>query len=193
MKDLADIRNLISTQERKIANKIADEVLNKPKLNVWMILIPIVFLYYFYAFHRFATGKKNFVKSFLRTRFLILDQACICVETGAKADFQALAGQDNVPENAVEAYKTWAKALHGHYVTLLNTSGVTYPALIKAGYQEQSRYQTILEEILKAEILFYKALRKDLKKTAQDVGEVIKKIEEALAHLGQDESRLVFG
>ncbi|MBU2646341.1 NF038143 family protein [bacterium] len=192
MLDLQNKRKLLRSQELKTAQTIAAQVIEKPKLSVWMILIPIVFIYYFYSFHRYSTGRKDFVKSFIKTRSLILDEAYTFIESGEKPDFLVLAQEDNVPENAVGAYKNWAQVLFEHYVKLLGSEGDSYPSLVKARYKEQGTYLLILDQINKAESLFYKALRKNLKDSVDDVAEMIKKIEESLGRLRREEARLVF-
>lgn len=192
MASIDDKKGFILEQEHRLASRMALEVINRPTLNIWMILIPVVFVYYFYGLHRFSTGKKEFTKHFVDTRRLILNEACSALESGKKIDFRELARHEQVPEDAVKAYVDWAKVLSDHYVKLLNTKGSDFKSLVQARYGELGSYLLILDQINKAESRFYKALRKDLKHSVSDAGEVIKKMEKSLGHLRRDEARAAF-
>ncbi|MBU2514400.1 NF038143 family protein [bacterium] len=187
-----DKKDYILDSEYKLANKIAAEILRKPELNIWMILIPIVFVYYFYDLNRYSSAKKDFVRNFVLTRKYILEEACAQHEEGNKPDFQEMAKNENVPDCAIEEYKHWASILFEHYSRLLNTDGESYIALIRGRYEERGRFLLIVDQINKAESRFYKALRKDLKGSVEDVATVIKKMESSLAPLRRREADVIF-
>ena len=192
MIDLESKKRLIRNQETKVADKLATEILTKPKLSVWMILIPIVFLYYFYAMQRYVKGRRGFVEHFVFTKSLILDGAASTIDDGNKTDFQQLAGLENVPEKAIEPYKKWAKALNEHYLRLLKTEASDYSALVKSAYQDEGRFLLIQNQISKAEVQFYRALRKQVSESAGNEIDLYKKIELALIPLQREEVRLAF-
>jgi hypothetical protein len=185
-------KSVILEHETKLANLIAREVISKPQLSIWMIVIPIVFVYYFYGLNRYSSGKKDFVKHFLFSRRLILDRALAKVETGEEADFKALAIQEMVPENAIKAYKDWAVALSESYARLLESDGVTYDALVKNCYKDEGSYLLNLNQINTTESQFYKALHKDLKQSVTGAGDVIKNMADSLGHLRREEARFIF-
>ena len=39
--------HIIEEQERRFAYLLASRVIQKPKLSIWMILVPIIFVYFF--------------------------------------------------------------------------------------------------------------------------------------------------
>lgn len=193
MQKLKEKAEIIRREERRTADKIAQEVLDKPNLSVWMILIPIVFLYYIYAFNRFSSGKKEFVEGFVKTRKLILEKALNFVENKEKTDFRKLAKEERVPDKAVDAYVSWSKVLFDHYTTLLSAEGASYSEMNRSGYTSKEQYESVLEKIIDKEVLFFKALRKEVKASGDAVGEVIKKMETAVANIRRSQVRLVFG
>ncbi len=171
---------------------MALKVIHKPQLNLWMILIPIVFVYYFYELQRFAKGKKDFVKHFVFTRRLIVDEACSVVETGEEPDFNQMAEHENVPECALDEYKNWSKVLMDHYIKLLGTNGDSFAALVNQRYKKKGTYLLILDQINKAEARFYKALRKELGGNQEGVGDVIETMEKSLDSLRRQEANDIF-
>jgi len=61
--------------EEKFANSVSLAVIDKPKLSTWMILMPIIFLYYFYQMKKYADGRKAFSRHFILTRKRSLEAA----------------------------------------------------------------------------------------------------------------------
>jgi hypothetical protein len=188
-----DKKKIILDNEYKLANRIAREVLQKPELTLWMILIPLVFVYYFYALNRYSNAKKDFVMNFVLTRKYILDEASECLEEGAKPDFLEMGKNEKVPDNALGDYKIWASLLFEHFTRLFNTKGSSYIDLIRSRYEDRGRYLLILDQINKAEGRFYKSLRKDLSDSVANAVDVIKAMEKSLGPLRREEANEIFG
>ncbi|MCP4749776.1 MAG: hypothetical protein GY866_02695 [Proteobacteria bacterium] len=103
-----------------------------------------------------------------------------------------MANTENVPDGAIKAYKDWAHVLFEHFSTLLTTAGDSYGDLVRGGYENRSQYLRILDQLNKAESRFYKALRKDLKDSVENVGAVIKAMEKSLGSLRRQEANDLF-
>ena len=185
-------RELILENEYKLANLIARKIIQKPELNIWMILIPIFFLYFFYQLSRNTNAKKDFVHHFVLTRKQILNEACALCEEGEKPDYQEMAENENVPDGAVKTYKSWAKLLFEHYHKLLTSEGDSYPGLIRESYENRDQYLSVLDPINREESKFYAALLKELKSSVENSGSVIKSMEESLPVLRHQEAEGIF-
>lgn len=185
-------KRVILEHETKLANLLAREIIDKPALSLWMIVIPVVFVYYFYGLNRYKKGKRDFVKHFMFSRRLVLDMAFEKANSGLAADFASLARQEKVPESALESHQKWTKSLCGYYEALLETEGDDFSGLVRNRYQEKGAYLLILNQLNNTEKQFYKSLRKNLKETVNDAGEVIKKMEQSLDHLRRDEAAFIF-
>ena len=48
---LSDKHDFILAEERRFAWQVGASVIDKPKLAVWMILIPVFFIFYFWEFN----------------------------------------------------------------------------------------------------------------------------------------------
>lgn len=73
--DMTQKRDLILAEERQFASRVSEQVIDKPQLAVWMILIPVFFVFYFWQLKRYAGGRKTFAEKFLITRSRTLDEA----------------------------------------------------------------------------------------------------------------------
>ena len=65
---MAHKRDLILADEKQFAARVSVKVIDKPRLDVWMILIPVFFIFYFWQLKRYAKGRKTFAENFLITR-----------------------------------------------------------------------------------------------------------------------------
>jgi hypothetical protein len=59
MASIQDKREIIHRHEVAFAETLSAEVIERPKLSVWMILIPILFVTYFYQLRRYAAGRRS--------------------------------------------------------------------------------------------------------------------------------------
>ena len=55
-------RDLILADEKRFAAQVSARVIDKPRLDVWMILIPVFFIFYFWQLKRYAKGRDTLPK-----------------------------------------------------------------------------------------------------------------------------------
>lgn len=192
MTSIDEKKTYILDNEFKLANRLAYKILHKPPLSIWMIVIPIVFVYYFYALNRYKASKNDFVSNFIRSRENILDKAIESDEGGQKPDYELLAENENVPDFANDAYKGWARSLFEHYQKLLNTDGDSYADLVRGKYKNSVQYIKVLDQLNKVESKFYKALRKDLQDSVENASGIIKAMEQSLGPIRREEADGIF-
>ncbi len=192
MVSLDDKRGFILENETVLAKNIARKLIYRPELSIWMIVIPVFFVYFFYQLNRSTNSRKEFVLQFVLTRKLILNEAYSASVDGEKPDFQEMAEYENVPDSAKEAYRGWAKVLFAHYQKLLSEDGSSYAELVRGRYENRGRYLMILDQITKTENRFYKALHKELDDTVKGAGDVISTIEKFLSPLRRREANTIF-
>lgn len=185
-------RALILDHETRLANLIARDIITRPQLSFWMILIPVFFVYFFYGLNRYKRGRREFVTHFLFSRRLILDRACEQMKTGEKPDVEELIQRERVPEIAVDAYRNWAKVLGEAYIELLGSEGSTYEELVRAKFREKNSFMFAINRINTAEKQFYKSLRKHLNSSLSDAGDVVGKMETSLQHLRRQEADFIY-
>ena len=188
----AEKREWILENEYQLAGRLSREIIHRPELNIWMIIIPVIFVYFFFQLNRSVSAKKEFVQNFVLTRKNILNKARALSEDEEKPDFEEMAQSEKVPDCAVEAYKTWANVLFEHYQKLLNEKGDSYAELVRGRYENRDRYLLVLDRISKAENKFYKALRKDLDGSVKNAGDVIQAMEKSLPLLRYEEADGIF-
>jgi hypothetical protein len=62
---------------------IGAAVFEKPKVSFWMVLIPLLFLYFIYRMQRYRNGRVKFDEEFMVTRRRVMDLA---VESAVTVD-----------------------------------------------------------------------------------------------------------
>jgi hypothetical protein len=188
-----DNKELVLAHEKKFAAFLANEVLIKPKLSAWMIFIPFIFIFYFQDFSKYKQQRKEFLENWLLSRKKALNEAEEAVDEGRKLDTQPLADQANLKAKVTGKYESLLKVMATHYTLLLHAKGDTYEALIRSAYaNHQGEYLFFVNQLTDAEKALNKALSPQLRKTAQGVGDTIKKIEKGSEKLRRLEINLIF-
>jgi hypothetical protein len=149
-----DKYRLILKREQGFAKTVALQIIEKPTLSVWMILIPIVFLHYFYNYRRFHAGMEGFAAEFIYTRKVALDAAYAVVERGmekehaiSESDYQKDTGRSEKALKMHESQLGEIALLFDHYEKLLRAEGDTYEALVRHAYVNGSSFGSFLRKI----------------------------------------------
>ncbi len=177
MSDFQDKKNLIINQENKIAQKIASQVIDKPKLSVWMILIPIIFVYYFIQLSQYDKGKKKYAENYMVAFRRALEAAYFLAETDAKPKYDELAEKYNIPKAAKQQQIELFKILTDHYLTLLQAKGEDVLSLIKSGYGSKKNILDFFNRLSHAERKLNLALKDHLEQSDEVIDQVISKID----------------
>ena len=185
-------RDLILEEERRFAHLVSQRVIDKPKLAVWMILIPVFFVFYFWQLKRYADGRRNFAEKFLITRKRAIEEAHRSISTGNGPDSEKLVQASDVPPQTRPVYRRWVILLIDHYRELIRAHGSTYPALVRSTYKNRTNYLLFLNSLNQAEREFDAALKPLLEKTTENVNGIIKQMEESTASIRRQRAEEIF-
>ncbi|WP_372682117.1 NF038143 family protein [Desulfosarcina sp.] len=189
---LSHKRDLILDDEKRFAAQVSAKVIDKPRLDVWMILIPVFFIFYFWQLKRYAKGRKTFAEKFLITRQRALDEALQSAENGQHPDIERLVQASDVPAETRHGYRPWVTLLVEHYRDLILAQGSSYPALVKSTYKTRTNYLLFLNRLNQVERDFDAALKPHLEKTTENVNGIIKLMEESVTSLRRQLAESIF-
>jgi hypothetical protein len=168
---------IILEHEKKFANTLALHVLDKPKLSVWMILIPIIFVYYFYQYQKFTRGQKIFAEHYLFSKKRALTEAVDVVNTGKSPDFDKLVELSDMTDESRMLQKEVCKVLVEHFITLLRSEGEDFESLVKSAYGSRMNYLLFINRLNQTEKAVNKALKPQLKITHNGINDIVNTIE----------------
>jgi len=189
---------MIWNQENQFAYRVAKQVLDKPKISVWLILIPILFLYYAHKIQQYKAGVHGFSKGLMRTKILALDSAQEEMATGKKDEEYKEAFVSKDLENSPNVMRVRDKqiaeveVLKTHYARLLREQGSSYQALIKKAYKTGGEYRLFLNQLAKAEGEVHDAVLRAYHPT-DEAQAVTKKMQSVTFALREEEIRIFFG
>lgn len=183
-------KELILNHEIAFAAHLARQVVQKPKLSVWMILIPIIFVFYFYQLQRYSEGRTKFIEHYLMSRRRVLDEAAALVTSDAKPDITRLAAQSDVPEEARGLQAEVLTLLVEHFANLLRAEGEDFDALVRHAYRVRTNYLLVMNRLNQAEKAVYTAVVSRLEEEA--AGTVVKTIEAASETFRREEAERIF-
>lgn len=192
MPTLNEKKNMILEKERVFAQSVSAVVIDKPTLSLWMILIPVIFVHFFYRLNKYSQGRKDFVKHFILTKERALDETVAALESERKPDTNKLAQAADIPEGTSKVYRAWMKVLLDHYQDLILSDGDTYEGMVRAVYKNRTNYLLFLNSLSEVEKAFDNVLKPHLKKNTSGVNDIVNKIETCSGVLRREEAAKIF-
>ncbi len=141
----------ILDHEECFADSLAAKVIDKPRLSVWMILVPIIFIYFFFRMKKFTDGRKDFSSKYILTRKQALSKAVEYVKGDRNAGAEDIVKKIDMNERQKKYYREILSVLHNHYVHLLTSNGATYEELVRKSYKSRDNFMKHISEINEAE------------------------------------------
>ena len=191
MKGLERKKELILQRELAFANAVGAAVFEKPKVSFWMVMVPLLFLYFIYRMQKYKNGRMKFDQDFMTTRRKAMDLAVEALETGVKPNIDRIAGESGITEALEKPYVTWLRTLVDYYDDLLTANGDTFDALARSAYRSRTNYLLTLNRLNTVEKEFYAALKPQMAAT-EGAGTVITAIEEQSRRLRRNLAESVF-
>ncbi len=184
----------ILENEKQFASRIALEVIDKPVLALWMILIPVFFVFYFWQLKRYSNGLRDFTKNFLITRERSLQTAYEGLPSTNTPHVDEIVEQAaDLTEKQKKLYRQWVEVLVCHYHHLLLVDGDSYEELVRNHYRKKSNFLLAMNQLNISEKQFNRELFQQDENTAADaVQTVVEEMEQAVEKERKKEARLVF-
>ncbi|HCU69125.1 MAG TPA: hypothetical protein DGF30_07845 [Desulfomicrobium sp.] len=186
-------KRLILEHEKELAAQLSTLVIDKPKPPLWMIFIPIFFVFFAQKMSQYKKSRENFVENHLKSRRIALEAAMEAEETGIPSDVEAIAGKvGRIPVEARPSYAEWMTTLIDHYRLLLSARGGSLPELVRSGYGSKTNYLLFCNCLNKAENAFSLALLPAMDGDSQDLRHVIQKMNESVTVLRRQSADAIF-
>jgi hypothetical protein len=191
MKGLERKKELILQRELAFANAVGAAVFEKPKVSFWMVLVPLLFLYFIYRMQRYKSGRMKFDEEFMTTRRRAMNLAFEAVETGTRPDIDRIARESGLTEALEKPYASWLKVLVDFYMDLLAANGDSFESLVRSAYRNRTNYLLTLNRLGTVEREFYAAVKPQLAAT-EGAAAVIATIETQSQQLRRDLAENIF-
>ena len=188
---------LIWHQEKIVAYDLAKVLIDKPRVTVWMIMLPLLFLFFIQDLKKYKAAIGNFVDNFLKNKKIALDLAFKAERGGLSLETMRTEWISEVQSTAVEQPElletqtdeiAW---LIDHYSRLLAADGNSYDALIKNAYSSFSAYQHFIDTLLDLENAVIRAAFK-YNPPNENTRELVILMQNAIRKIRQKERNRVF-
>ncbi len=190
--DFSDRKHIILAYEEQFTDRLALQVLDKPKLSVWMVLIPIIFVYYFFQYQKFVTSRKTFREHYLFSIQGALDEAFESVSQKRDPDIAGLAAVSDVPHDVRGCQADLLSVRVEHYSNLLRAEGDTFKDLAREVYRSPTDFLLFINRLHQAEQKVNKALLPHLEKDIEGIADVIANIERHSDDLRRESITVLF-
>ncbi len=185
-------RDLVLKHEEKFAGALATAVLDKPTISIWMILIPVIFVYYIYQHQKFVDGRKAFVEKYMIMKKRALDEALAAVKHTREPDIDGLAKMSGHTGQILVEYSVLLGILIVHYKDLLRSKGETFESLVTSTYKNRTNYLLFANQLNQVEKRFNTALKPHLYETTEEVDNIVTTIEHRSEKLRMEEAEKIF-
>jgi hypothetical protein len=187
-------KQIILDYERQFARNLAVRVLDKPKPPLWMIFVPVFFVFFAQKMKRYSSGVEDFVQNYVKPRNLALDAVLDAQDAGTDVDAPGiLAKAGAIPERSRPLFLDWMNALTDHYRTLFDARGDTPQALVRSGYRSKTDYLLQCNVLNRAESAFAESLMPGIDGDDRDIRSIVEKMNSCVTDLRRQEADTFFG
>ena len=183
---------IIKNNEQRFAFMLAGRVISRPKLSIWMILIPVIFVYFFYQFNKYKQGRADFTDNYLITRKRALNAARVAVLEDRAPNLEETIKRSKLPPETLGAYRELLVVLVQHYIDLLQAKGENIAELIKSAYRTPTNYLLFCNRLNQVERELNAALRPHMREGTDGFDDVVRKIEEVSVELRRQDVEIIF-
>ncbi len=150
---------LIRAEEQRFAEALSFKVIDRPRPKLWMILMPVLFVYYFQQQSRYRDGRNAFVAHYLFSRGRVLEEAAASVAEGRPPDIDALVAGADIPAEARGEYSAFTGVLAEHYIDLLTADGRSFGDLARGAYRTRINFLLFSNRLNRVERALNAAVR----------------------------------
>ncbi len=191
--DLEERKELILARETAMARQLALHVIERPVPRVWMIFIPIFFVFYFWKLKQYESGLKDFAENHLIPRRRVLEAVCAAEESGRPLDVDLLVNQMGaMQENTRSLCTEWLTTLAGHFWQLFAAGGDSYPELVRSAYRHKANLLLFCHRLGQTEKAFDEALLPSIEGDNAQLCLVTKTMTEGMRALRSREADEIF-
>ncbi|MFP4071405.1 MAG: NF038143 family protein, partial [Desulfovibrionales bacterium] len=193
MSDLDEKHEIIRRRDELFAFDLAKRIMEKPKASIWIIFMPVFFVFYAQRLQKYKGSVHGFVKHYLHTKTLALDAAL--EESKGHKPLDERSAQDLPSEDQAwkirEQQHQELDLLREHYLLLLRSSGKSYPELVRSGYSTSGAYRSFLNRLIKAEGAVNRAVL-DVHHPGEEAQDVVHRMEQNAEDLREKEIQEIF-
>jgi hypothetical protein len=194
MSTLEERYELIRRRDELFAYDLAKGVIEKPKASVWIIFLPLLFVFYVQKLQKHKKDVQGFVNHYLQTKVLALEAALDEVRSGSPPASSIVSGSDDPSADGAIRRTQYHELdlLREHYLLLLRSRGGSYAELVKTAYGMSGTYRFFLNRLRRAEGEVNRAVLEAHHPTpeARDVAERMERFSEQLREM---EMERIFG
>jgi hypothetical protein len=194
---------MILHQERVLSYQLAKVMIKKPKVSVWMVMLPLLFLFFIQDVRKYKAGIRDFADGFFKNKKIALDLTlkAMLEDVPLKEALSVFASNvAPVLSDQMELHEKQMKEiayLMMHYQRLLTARGDTYEALIKNTFGSAAAYQRFLDgladlerEVIRSALTF--ARSDGIAKEVETPQELAKLMQNAMRQIRRRECDRIF-
>lgn len=191
-KNLEEKHQMILDYDQVFAERLGIKIFKKPQLSVWMILIPIIFVFFLQQLNKYKKDKSEFIKNYLLSPNRALNEAYESIKENREFTIESMVEMADLKPASNKSYRHLMTILTQYYVDLLGVKGDLFGDLIQSAYPEKTAYQTVIDNINNGWSSLNQTIVKDLAASTPEVVETVQKIENATIALRNEDTDVFY-
>jgi hypothetical protein len=187
---------IIRERDELFAFELAKLIIEKPKVPLWIIFLPLLFVFYAHWLQKYKKNINTFATQYLHAKILALDTALEESAGGTPREEnqiqRTVAPIDEHSDRITDYESLEIDILREHYRLLLSSPGQTYPDLLRNAYQTSGEYRFFLNRLIKTEEEINRSILQ-LHHPTVEAREVVEQMETFSERLREIELAQIFG
>lgn len=177
MDTLDEKRALILAEARQFAHQLASRVVPKPRVSFWMILLPVLFVFYMNDIQKYKKARREFAEHYVRTLERAVAEAESVIREGRVPEVSSMLQHSELSEEARARLSEVYDSLVAHVLSLLKAEGSDWGSLVRGAYGNKTNYLLFLNRLNRLEKRLNEALLPQLSASTEGAGEIIRAVE----------------
>jgi hypothetical protein len=187
---------IIRERDERFAFELAKAIMDKPKASIWIIFLPMLFVFHAHWLQRYKKSIQTFSRQYLHSKLLALDTVLEESRGGNPLEGGWASTYASLPEARGGVFTEWQvkelDLLRDHYHLLIASQGRDYPALIRNAYRTSGEYRFFLNSLYRAEEEINKAVLQ-IHHPTPEARDVVERMERSSETLREMELAQIFG
>jgi hypothetical protein len=191
MPSLHHKKECILHAEEAFTWRVGQALFEKPAVSFWMILIPILLLYFIHLMQQYKLGIRKFEDQFMITRRSALNLATEALAGGIAPRIEVQVQSVGLAPALIPPYRAWLEALVRYYTTLLSADGDSFEALVRSAFTGRPAFRQAMDGLSAVEKAFHTALNPRMSENT-DAAEIVATIESQSLSLRRELVNAIF-
>lgn len=183
---------LILSEANQFAHLLGAKVVPKPRVSFWMILIPVLFVFYMNDIQKYKKARREFAQHYVKTAARAVDEAVAVLREERQPDIAAMVRLSELSSEGRDCLSEIYAALVEQALSLLKTEGTDWGSLVRNAYGNKTNYLLFLNRLNRLEKRLNEVLLPQMNAGTEGAGEIMRAVEKHSEDIRRTRAESIF-